>query len=146
MTKTALAFLAGSLSVGALSFITHPAPIASGFALGMLTAVAIVAALIGSAPRTRRVVRFLEIVADGLSGTKTTTIRSISSARPKSSESAVEMPGPIERDVTSALVNFGMARKAAEKTAHEALASNPDGDLNSVLAIAMQSSRKTGTR
>lgn len=142
MTKTALAFLAGSLSVGALSFITHPAPIASGFALGMLTAVAIVAALIGSAPRTRRVVRFLEIVADGLSGTKTTTIRSISSARPKS----VEMPGPIERDVTSALVNFGMARKAAEKTAHEALASNPDGDLNSVLAIAMQSSRKTGTR
>lgn len=134
MTKTLPAFVAGSMLTGSVVFIAHPAPAAFGFASGILTAVVATAALIGSAPRARRVARFLEIVADGLSGTKTTIIRSIAPAE--------KMPSPIELDVTSALRNFGMSKKAAAQLAREIVEANPAADLNAALEIAMKASRK----
>lgn len=138
MTKTALSFLAGAISVGVTAFVTNPQPSAFGFSLGMITAVATIAALIGSAQRARRVARFLLIVADGIDG-KSSRMAVGTAVTPKQ---AVEMPGPIERDVISALQNFGMPKKAAAQLARRTIAGNPAADLTTALDAAMKSSRK----
>lgn len=130
MNKISLSFFAGALSVGATAFVTGPRPSAFGFALGIMIALATVIALIGSAKRTRRVARFLLIVADGLDGKQTMTM--------ERRTAAVEaFPGPVERDVISALQNFGMPRKAAVELAHGVVESNPNADVIEATRIAL---------
>jgi hypothetical protein len=139
MNRISVSFLAGAFSVGAVSFCTEPRPSAFGFALGILTAFVTVVALIGTAKNARRVARFLNVVADGLTGSRTMTTTS--------GPAVAEMPSAIERDVTSALQNFGMARKAAVQLAHDTVAANPAADLQTVLNLALQSSnRKAAAR
>lgn len=137
MNRISVSFLAGAFSVGVVEFCTQPRPSAFGFALGILTAFVTVVALIGTAKNARRVARFLIVVADGLTGSHTTTM----TAGP-----VTEMPSAIERDVISALQNFGMPRKAAVQIARATVAANPSADLETVLNLALQSSRKAATR
>jgi hypothetical protein len=137
MNRIALSFLAGAASVGVTAFVTDPRPSSFGFALGIITALATVAALIGSARGARRVARFLNIVADGLTGSRSTLLTA--------SPSTTEIPGPVERDVISALQNFGMARKAAVQLAHDTMTANPSADFNEAMSAAL-SSRKAVAR
>lgn len=141
MNRIALSFLAGAASVGITAFVTDPRPSSFGFALGIITAIATVAALIGSAKSARRVARFLLIVADGFDGKQTMTMTGERRA------AAVEqIPGPVERDVISALQNFGMSRKAAVQLAQDVVAANPSADVLEATRIALSSSRKAATR
>jgi hypothetical protein len=140
MNRIALSFLAGAASVGITAFVTDPRPSSFGFALGILTALATVAALIGSAKGARRVARFLNIVADGLTGSRSTLL---TSSKPSTT---AEIPGPVERDVISALQNYGMPRKAAVQLAHDTVTANPEADFDEAMRAALSSSRKAAVR
>jgi hypothetical protein len=139
MNRIALSFLAGAASVGITAFVTDPRPSSFGFALGIITALATVAALIGSAKGARRVARFLNIVADGLTGSRSTLLTA-------SPSTTTEIPGPVERDVISALQNFGMPRKAAVQLAHDTMTANPAADFNEAMSAALGSQRKAAAR
>jgi Holliday junction resolvasome RuvABC DNA-binding subunit len=135
MKQIALSFLTG---FGAAAFITRPSSF--GFTLGIVATVATVAALIGSAKGARRAARFLLILADGVDGKQTVTMTGQRRAE------VAEMPSAIERDVQSALANFGMNKKAAAQLARETVDANPDADTLSAVSIAIRATRKAVAR
>ena len=128
MTRTALAFLAGAISVGIAAYLVDSRPSSLGFFLGLLTAACVLTALVGSVDRLRSAARFLNAFADG-----------ISARRPRgSAQPAAEIQTAVEREVALALIGLKATPKIAARAARQAVRELPDGSFDEVFRAAMK--------
>ncbi len=111
MTQFSLSFLAGAMTVAIGVFANGGRPAFVTYILGLMTAAAIAAALLGSISKLKRAARFLAAFAAGLE-----------QRRPAPSELASgDGVSTIEQEIASALVNFGTRKKAAAIAARAAV-------------------------
>jgi hypothetical protein len=132
MTRILIAFLVGSL-------VTVGCMIAADYRSGLLMmAGAIVmlmveCALVFSVRRARALSRFIEAVCEALDG-------HVSKHQARVEREPSTIPQPVQ-DLTSALVNFGMARKEAGRIAAESFEAG--GTFPEMLRRAMMTSAKS---
>jgi hypothetical protein len=133
MTRTALSFLAGAISVGVTAFMIGGRPSVLAFCLGLLTALCILVALVGSVDRLRSAARFLHAFADGISARR---------APRGSANPPAEIQTAVERDVVQALIGLKATPKIAASAARQAVRELPDGSFDEVMRAALQFTRK----
>jgi len=128
MQRYALSFAAGILAA-AMTFKTGHA--VALIALGALTAALVICGAIGSTRRLRRVAAGLVAVAELVEGKCTAK---------RSTPAAIEPEDPRERDLISALKNFGETAAKARTIARHAIENSPaSATFQDVFRFAMAS-------
>ena len=136
MTRYALAFLSGAVTV-ALAVFFADSRLALMFALGAVFTAAAGAAAVGSASRAEAAGEFLIAISHALrraQGGRRTLPRVHPSPRAEES--------PMERDLASALRNFGAGRHEATAAARQAIAAAPGADYDTLFRLAVGQARK----
>jgi hypothetical protein len=138
MKPAALGFLAGVVATigGAALSGAHLAP--TMFAAGAATAAGALAIAIGSRKRMQAAARFLEALATALGAAAPQPGRG-KARRPVELAPAA---AAIEADLTSALVNLSARRPAAAAIARQVIADNPGAELQRLIQLASQQTRK----
>lgn len=128
MLKATLIYFAGVLSLAAVSFAADGKATVIGAITGLAITGTAIFAGVSSRKRIRRLAAFLASLADALDR-----------RLPAASSPAQAVQDPRERDLVSALRNWGASRKQATGAARAAIrAANPGDNLQALLPAALQ--------
>jgi hypothetical protein len=144
MLKLTLAYLAGALTIAGAVYAAGGRATLAAFGIGFFIAVVVAVALLSSGRRMRRAARFLISFAAALDRTSRTRPQIVkrSEALARVMEPTPErQPSPVELEVSSALMNFGMNKKQAAAAAASAVAQAPAAQFQDLFRIAVNAGK-----
>lgn len=130
----ALCYLAGALTVAGAVFEAGGRPSVAMFALGVFTPVLILATTLSSRTRLQRVALKMLALA-GRPEREYLNRVTLGTQRRNSTPAAAS---PFEKDVISALMNFGATKREAAAAARAATQAHPGADFDTLCRAAFQ--------